>query len=67
MCRAETLAAAGEMTQAMAIARRAQATLRQFAQQIDDPDVLARFMAYRLNGRVATAVITQQIPRWPDQ
>lgn len=67
MCRAEALAAAGEKAQAMGIARRAQATLRQFAQRIDGADRLARFMAHPSNARVETAVATQQIPRWPDQ
>ena len=56
MCRVEALAAAGEMTQASAIARRAQADMRQFAQQIDDPAILAQYLAYPLNAKVETAV-----------
>lgn len=67
LCRAEALAAAGEMAEALTIAQRAQATLHRFAQQIDDPDVLARFLAYSLNARVETAVARQKFPLWPDR
>lgn len=66
MCRAEALAAAGQTRQALAVARQSQETLHQFAQQIDDPAVLAQFMAYPMNARVATAVARQHIPRWPE-
>ncbi|MBX0327491.1 AAA family ATPase [Oscillochloris sp. ZM17-4] len=52
MCRAEALAAAGLPGAALAAARRAHDTLRQFAAQIDDPQLLARFLAYPPNARV---------------
>jgi tetratricopeptide (TPR) repeat protein len=58
MCHAEALAAVGQDAEALAMAHRAQATLHQFAQQIDDPDVLSQFMAYPLNGRIREARLT---------
>lgn len=67
LCRAEALAAAGEMAQAMAIARRAQTTLHQFAQQIDDTDNQAQFIAHPSNARVTTAVATNRIAPWPEE
>jgi len=61
MCRAEALAAAGQTAAALAVAQQAQTTLRRFARQINDADVLAQFMAYPLNARIETAVAAQQI------
>ncbi|NCC93622.1 MAG: ATP-binding protein, partial [Opitutae bacterium] len=58
MCRAEALAAAGQSEAALAVVRRAHDTLHQFAAQIDDPQLLARFLAYPLNARVARGEVT---------
>lgn len=67
LCRAETLAAAGQLTAAHEAAQQAHACLHQFAQQITEPDVLAQFMAYPLNVRVEMAVASQQILPWPER
>ena len=67
LCRAEALAATGQMTAAHEAAQQAHACLHQFAQQITDPAILAQFLAYPLNVRVETAVATQQILPWPDR
>ncbi|MCB0196143.1 MAG: hypothetical protein KDJ65_29600, partial [Anaerolineae bacterium] len=66
MCHAEALAAAGNAAEALAVAQRAQETLHRFAQQIDDPHVLAQFMAYPTHARIETAVARQRISAWPD-
>lgn len=62
LCRAEALAAAGQPEEALAVARRAHDTLREFAGQIDDPQLLARFMAYPPNARVARAAAGELSP-----
>lgn len=61
MARAEALAAAGQTAEAYEMVQKAYVCLHQFAQQIDDPEVRACYLAYPLNARVETAVATQRI------
>ncbi|GAB4443659.1 MAG: hypothetical protein Kow0031_25950 [Anaerolineae bacterium] len=66
MSRAEALAATGRKAEALTLAQRAKETLVSFAQQIEDPAVLAQFMTHPTNARIETAVTMQRIPTWPN-
>ncbi|MEZ4590658.1 MAG: AAA family ATPase [Chloroflexota bacterium] len=66
MCRAEALAATGQLAAAQVALQQGHECLHNYAQQIDDPQVRTQFLAYSLNARLETAVATGIIPTWPD-
>ena len=67
MCRAEALAANGQLATAQAALQQGLDCLYAYAEQIDDPEARTQFFAYSLNARLETAVATGNIPIWPNQ